>query len=476
MDKGVTFIKDNFARIELLKESASGSTEIVQGMDKQIFVRKTIPYTGLPYQTLAKLQHALLPLIYYVAEDDKNTYVIEEYITGQNLQELLEKKGCFSEKQVTNIAVQLCEVLQLLHEHQILHRDIKPDNIILKGDGSIKLIDFGAARLADYGQHGHDTHILGTEGYAPPEQYGFAPTDVRSDLYAVGVTIKTLLGPNYHGKLLKIAGCCTQLDPEQRIASAKALESALLANKSANYKKICVALVVLLLVAGGYYQWQSSHVKPIAGGTSAVTDVNKGATQAGKNYFSLDGKKEGSKPNNSVAAPVQGKKDAAPASQQLQGKAVAAVSTDNWNFAEVNVNDDRPQLALLAKQAKQSGSTLVTFASNTGSPGFTVRNNSDVPLKNPRINLIFNNFGVKGTYSAINVDGSTKEITDFNSKDVTQKVTVQLVGEVAAHASHYFSLAGLESCYVLGASPSVRVLVSADNAAAQETSTRINIK
>jgi serine/threonine protein kinase len=317
---------------------------------------------------------------------------------------------------------------------------------------------------------------LGTEGYAPPEQYGFAPTDVRSDLYAVGVTIKTLLGPNYHGKLLKIAGCCTQLDPEQRIASAKALESALLANKSANYKKICVALVVLLLVAGGYYQWQSSHVKPIAGGTSAVTDVNKGATQAGKNYFSLDGKKEGSKPNNSVAAPVQGKKDAAPASQQLQGKAVAAVSTDNWNFAEVNVNDDRPQLALLAKQAKQSGSTLVTFASNTGSPGFTVRNNSDVPLKNPRINLIFNNFGVKGTYSAINVDGSTKEITDFNSKDVTQKVTVQLVGEVAAHASHYFSLAGLESCYVLGASPSVRVLVSADNAAAQETSTRINIK
>ena len=64
MDKGATFIKDEFARVELLKESASGSTEIVQGMDKQIFVRKIIPYINLPYTQLATLQHPALPLIY----------------------------------------------------------------------------------------------------------------------------------------------------------------------------------------------------------------------------------------------------------------------------------------------------------------------------------------------------------------------------------------------------------------------------
>jgi len=478
MDKGATFIKDEFARVELLKESASGSTEIVQGMDKQIFVRKIIPYINLPYTQLATLQHPALPLIYYVAEDAAHTYVIEEYISGQNLQELLEKKGSFSEKQVTNIALQLCQVLQVLHAHKILHRDIKPDNIILKNDGSIKLIDFGAARLAETDQHTHDTHILGTEGFAPPEQYGFAPTDVRSDLYAVGVTIKTLLGPHYQGRLLKIAGQCTQLDPSQRIASAADLEAALRAKAYTVRKKISMVLLALCLLALGYGTWNARQARN--------NKANIGTEQkahAPEGSFSLKNTKIITKQDKTITQPKQEtpQEQQTKATQQdntAQGQATVELSTSGWNFAKVSLNDDRPQLAAMAKKAQQNGRTLVNFASNTDSPGVTVQNTSNVALHNPKVTFRFTNFGVMGTSSTINIGGNNKEITDFHTgsnKNLTQQLTVQLKGDIAPHDSWYVSLSLVDSFYLLGANPTIQLNFSAANAAPQETTLKINI-
>jgi serine/threonine protein kinase len=129
-----------------------------------------------------------------------------------------------TETQIWSITNQICQALQVLHAHHILHRDIKPGNIILREDGSVKLIDFGAARLATAQEKGHDTLIMGTPGFAPPEQFGFAPTDVRSDLYALGMTMKALWAPAYHGPLRAIANRCTKFDPDQRINSATELE------------------------------------------------------------------------------------------------------------------------------------------------------------------------------------------------------------------------------------------------------------
>ena len=155
MQEAIRFIQENFKQVAVLKDGASGLTELVIDPGKTVYIRKAIPYTGLPYQKLARLDHPLLPKIYYAAEDALRTYVIEQYVEGQNLQALLEAKGTLTEKQVRGIGLQLCDVLEYLHINYIIHRDIKPSNIILKEDGSIRLIDFGAARIVKTGpRHG----------------------------------------------------------------------------------------------------------------------------------------------------------------------------------------------------------------------------------------------------------------------------------------------------------------------------------
>ena len=127
-----------------------------------------------------------------------------------------------------NIMVQLCSALEAIHKLGIVHRDVKPSNILLCGDGKIKLIDFEAARIFK-DDSDNDTCYLGTRGYAPPEQYGFAQTDFRADIYAAGQTMKALFGelsekPRYK----RIIAHCTELDPDKRYKNAAELKSAVL--------------------------------------------------------------------------------------------------------------------------------------------------------------------------------------------------------------------------------------------------------
>lgn len=122
--------------------------------------------------------------------------------------------------------MQICEALIVLHGYGILHRDIKPGNIIVQGS-SVWLIDFGAAK-AEGSTKEHDTVILGTPGFAPPEQYGFTTTDARSDIYALGKTMEILCGSSHNAKLCKIIAGCIAFDPQKRIASAAELKKLLL--------------------------------------------------------------------------------------------------------------------------------------------------------------------------------------------------------------------------------------------------------
>ncbi len=113
---------------------------------------------------------------------------------------------------------------EVILEKNIIHRDIKPSNMILQGD-RIRLIDFDAARIFKPGQE-TDTKLLGTKGYAPPEQFGSGQTDSRSDIYALGVTMKILLGGNCGG-LTDILDRCTELDPKNRFQNVAELKDAL---------------------------------------------------------------------------------------------------------------------------------------------------------------------------------------------------------------------------------------------------------
>ena len=144
---------------------------------------------------LSRLKHPNLPAFTDFFTEGARYFLVMEYIDGNTLEDLLEDNGGpFSERRVLGWARQLCDVLEYLHSQQppVIFRDMKPGNIMLMRNGRIKLIDFGIARLFR-ASGSHDTQLLGTPGFAPPEQYGTAQTDERSDIYSLAMTLFQLM-------------------------------------------------------------------------------------------------------------------------------------------------------------------------------------------------------------------------------------------------------------------------------------------
>lgn len=168
-------------------------------------------------EMLMQLRHPHLPLVEEVFEEEGRQYMVMEYIEGETLQAMLDRSaGPLAEGQVRAWVEQICSALGYLHQQTppIIYRDLKPSNIIaVQATNTIKLIDFGIARFHRKGQK-KDTASLGTPGYAAPEQYGAAQTDVRSDIYALGVTIHQLLTKHdpTRGKPLEMLPSVTSLN------------------------------------------------------------------------------------------------------------------------------------------------------------------------------------------------------------------------------------------------------------------------
>lgn len=177
------------------------------------------------YKTIQGIIHPNIPKITNI-EFDGDTIVTEEYIKGQKLSKLTEEKK-LKKCQIISIANQLVSAMLELHKSNIIHRDIKPDNIIINESGHIWLIDYDIARIYRR-EIRHDTEVMGTFGYAPIEQYGMLPTNFKTDIYAFGVTLMQLLDCcGLRGSLYKIAQKCKRLDPEQRYKSSKKLKNAI---------------------------------------------------------------------------------------------------------------------------------------------------------------------------------------------------------------------------------------------------------
>ena len=185
---------------------------------------------GNVYQKLAQLHCPHLPQIYQVQEVGDRTAVVEEFITGDTLAFLLEK-GFLPEAEAADIICQLCDALTVLHQAGIVHRDIKPENLILRGS-ELVLIDFDVSRISNP-SHNSDTRIMGTTGYAAPEQYGITQTDERADIYSLGVLLNIMLTGKHpsrelaSGRLGRIVQKCTMVNPEKRYKSALYLMEAL---------------------------------------------------------------------------------------------------------------------------------------------------------------------------------------------------------------------------------------------------------
>ena len=192
-----------------------------------IYVRKRLSVYNIDvYRYLLGHHIRGIPAIEEIAFQDSDLIVIEDYICGRTLQTVLDNGNLFPAADAVRIVRQLCLILREMHraEPPIIHRDIKPSNIIITPDDSIRLLDMNAARFSAVDK-AEDTSLLGTYGYAAPEQFGFGSSNAQTDLYSVGVLLCEMITGHLpkeglpEGKIGEIIRKCTRIDPEDRYAS-----------------------------------------------------------------------------------------------------------------------------------------------------------------------------------------------------------------------------------------------------------------
>jgi len=157
----------------------------LQGIQNEAFVKYRQKFVE-EAQMLAKLDHTGIVKVTDVFEENGTSYIVMPFIKGETLQSLIERNGKLPYEMGVNYMAQVCEALDYIHKQGILHRDVKPDNIMITPDNKTILIDFGSARGFVHDQTQSHTSIL-TQGYAPPEQYTTTGRKGSySDIYSVG--------------------------------------------------------------------------------------------------------------------------------------------------------------------------------------------------------------------------------------------------------------------------------------------------
>ena len=210
---------------------AHGVTLVQHTTTGTVYVKKIMTvYNAEIYRYLRDHPVKGIPEIMEAVEENGCLTVIEEYIGGQTLRMILDNGNLFSGEEAVDIAEQLCRILRELHavSPPILHRDIKPSNIILTPDGSIRLLDLNAACRMDPDKK-EDSKLIGTVGYAAPEQYGFGTSGEQTDIYSTGILLCELVTGRHpkeglpDGRLGKIVRKCTRIDPKDRYRNVEEL-------------------------------------------------------------------------------------------------------------------------------------------------------------------------------------------------------------------------------------------------------------
>lgn len=193
-------------------------------------VARSFPKSISTYEELYSINCANLPLIYDVITLDDGQIVLEEFIEGVTIAEVMES-GKYHYMGTRKVLWSVCNALTVLHERGIVHRDVKPENVMITKDGRVVLIDFNAARKISSASK--DTVVMGTVGYASPEQLGVAQSDARTDIYALGVLLNVMITGKHpsekmaKGKAGRIVRKCTSVNPDERYQSAEKLANVL---------------------------------------------------------------------------------------------------------------------------------------------------------------------------------------------------------------------------------------------------------
>lgn len=220
-------VTTEYDTLRVLKRSPRGTVSVVRHKKSGTrYVFRRYSGSGEVYRRLLPVLCPHLPQIMEAAEQDGQTAVLEEYVQGDTLAELL-MGARLTEREARQVTMQLCQALHVLHSMGAVHRDVKPENVILRGSNAV-LIDFDAARIYK-DESESDTQVLGTTGFAAPEQYGIFQSDERADIFSLGVLLNIMLTGKHPsremaaGKMGRIVRKCTMTAPEQRYQSARAL-------------------------------------------------------------------------------------------------------------------------------------------------------------------------------------------------------------------------------------------------------------
>ncbi len=176
------------------------------------------------YMAIVGLSLPELPAVYDYSEHDTLTVIEEEFIDGIPLSQLLELYHPDT-SQTAAICLKVCRALSVLHENGLIHRDVKPENVLVSSSGRVCLIDLDVSSVHDPNKE-RDTSLLGTAGYAAPEQFGFGRSDVRTDIFSMGVMMNVML-TGFHpsrllasGELRPIIEKCIEVNADKRYHSA----------------------------------------------------------------------------------------------------------------------------------------------------------------------------------------------------------------------------------------------------------------
>ena len=227
-------LENEYREVEVLSETAVNKLTVFEHCKsgKRLVLIRSLNRNDEVFRALkSKDTNGLLPMIYEVAGEEDALYVLEEYIDGENLFKKYSNSQP-TQNEIKKILLSICDSMELLHRFNIVHRDIKPNNVMVRNDGSICIVDLSIAKMISE-SGSNDTTNLGTVGYAAPEQFGFSQSMPPTDIYAFGVLANQLiLGVHPttdvpKGKLGRIIKKCTSTQISNRYQNAEQLKKAL---------------------------------------------------------------------------------------------------------------------------------------------------------------------------------------------------------------------------------------------------------
>jgi eukaryotic-like serine/threonine-protein kinase len=299
--KGIDTMLEREVAIKMLRPELSRREDIVERFRSEAIA-------------LGRLNHSHIATVYNFGRVDDQYYMAMEFVSGETLDSIIQQHGRLPWRDAVQYAIQALEGLAHAHQSNVIHRDIKPANIIVNGKKTLKLLDFGIARILQTARLTRTKHSIGTPGYMSPEQHQSKEVDARSDIYAAGVVLYEMLTgqmPFQHdteyglvtaviedkpkrlrsidksipAPLEKLVLKALQKKPEKRFADAQefivALRDCLAitetqpkptrefsAHSSSRFIKLCqdypvvILISMLFIVGGSYIVWQNKIASP----------------------------------------------------------------------------------------------------------------------------------------------------------------------------------------------------------------------